>query len=582
MLTTKNTVKNTVTKHEVIAQLGEIATLLDVLGEDAFRAKSYANAARQLEAFGGDFETLFAEDKLTSIRGIGKSLVAELATLKTQELMPLLQDLHERVPQSVRGLFRVSGLGAKKVALLWQNGITDIQELIEAAEDGRLANFKGFGKKSAENFHKAAEFVLHSEKRMRLDVATTYANLIMQVLKENLPDIQVSVSGSLRRCLETIGNLNFVVYGVTAPDVAKALESIAEIKEVSSHQVSAQLEGRDIYITIVEPKNYGAVLAYQTGNYEYREMLLERASEFSFELRDDGLYKLSAVNSQPSAKSVQTLTEQDFFETLQLPHIEPELREEKNPKAIAKLIEFKDVRGLVHNHSTWSDAQNSIREMVQAARERGYAYLAMGDHSRTSYYANGLSIERVYAQAKEIAEIREELKAEGSDFELLHGLEVDILSDGSLDYPDDVLATLDYAVVSVHQNFTLSEADQTKRIIRAVQNPYAKILGHATGRILLRRPSYALDIQAVIEACAETKTVVEINASSYRLDLDWRWVIKAKELGCTFSINPDAHVTTGFDDVPYGVMMARKAGLTPGDVVNTAATGKAFLSKLKS
>jgi DNA polymerase (family X) len=302
-------------------------------------------------------------------------------------------------------------------------------------------------------------------------------------------------------------------------------------------------------------------------------MLLDRAKELGFEFNETGLHQNNKV--------IETKTEEDFFKVLKLSYTEPELREEKNPKSVKGLLEFKDVHGLVHNHSTWSDAANSIREMVQAARERGYAYLAMADHSRASYYANGLSIERVYAQAKEIAEIRKELEAEGSDFELLHGIEVDILNDGSLDYPDDVLAKLDYTVISVHQNFTLSEADQTKRIVRAIHNPYTKILGHATGRLVLRRPSYAVDVQAIIEACAETKTVIEINASPYRLDLDWRWVIKAKELGCKFSINPDAHITTGFDDVRYGVMVARKAGLTPADVVNTSATGQAFLAQLK-
>jgi DNA polymerase (family X) len=563
---------STVTKYEVVSQLEEISSLLDVLGEDAFRAKSYASAARNLETFEGDFETLFTENKLTTIRGIGKSLSEEIGTLKSSETLALLNELRERVPESVRGLFRVSGLGAKKVATLWQSGITSVQELTEAAEDGRLASMKGFGKKSAENFHKAAEFVLSSEKRMRLDVAEHLADGLVRVLREALPNSHVAISGSLRRCLETVGNINLLVSGATTKDVSKVLDVI-KTNEVSFY---GSVEARDISITVVEEENLGAVLAYQTGNAEYRQMLVERADELGFELNERGLFI-----SPTSAKTLNTDTEEEFFKLLNLPYLQPELREEKHPKVVENLLKFKDIRGLVHNHSTWSDAQNSIREMVQAARERGYNYLAMADHSRTSYYANGLSTERVYAQAKEIEQIRQELKAEGSDFELLHGIEVDILSDGSLDYPDEVLATLDYTVVSVHQNFTLSEADQTKRIVQAVLHPYAKILGHATGRLLLRRPSYALDIQAVIEACAEAKTVIEINASPYRLDLDWRWVIKAKDLGCKFSINPDAHVTHGFDDVRYGVMMARKAGLTPDDVVNTALTGEEFLSKLK-
>jgi DNA polymerase (family X) len=234
-------IQNTVSKYEVVSQLEEISLLLDVLGEDAFRAKSYASAARQLETFEGDFETLFAEDKLTTIRGIGKSLALELTSLKTQETMTLLQELRERVPESVRGLFRVSGLGAKKVAALWQNGITDIQELIEAAEDGRLERMKGFGKKSAENFHNAAEFVLSSQKRMRLDVAEHLADGLVRVLREALPKGQITVSGSLRRCLETVGNINLIISGATAKDIAKVLEFIATINEVLDHSLSSQL-----------------------------------------------------------------------------------------------------------------------------------------------------------------------------------------------------------------------------------------------------------------------------------------------------------------------------------------------------
>ena len=297
------------------------------------------------------------------------------------------------------------------------------------------------------------------------------------------------------------------------------------------------------------------------------------AQKQDLELRSDGLFKHNRLVTTPS--------EEDLFKALGIAWVTPELRESSRLEQPQNLVTLSDIRGMVHNHSTWSDAEHSIREMVRAAQERGYSYLAMADHSRTSFYANGLSIERVYAQAKEIQTIRQELKHQGSDFELLHGIEVDILSDGSLDYPDEVLATLDYTVVSVHQNFTLSEKAQTERIIKAVKNPYAKILGHMTGRLLLRRPSYALDIQAIIEACAESQTIIEINANPYRLDLDWRWVIKAKELGCAFSINPDAHAINGFDDIRYGVMMARKAGLSAKDVVNTASTGQAFLSHLK-
>ena len=562
-----------ISKKAITSQLKEAAKLLDVLGEDPFRARAYQTAARQLEGFEGDFTELFAARRLTKIRGIGQGLAQELYALETQDALPILDELHAQVPEGVRSLFRVSGLGAKKVGTLWREGIENLEDLIKAVQDGRVAALKGFGAKSAASILAGAEFAVKAQKRMRIDVAELLYGVVAEVLETALPEARVKPAGSLRRGLETVGKVEIVVTGATVQEVAEALETIVDIREQSETDLSATVEGREVHVTVVDEARFGAALLVQTGNDEYQEMLLERAGDHGYELKDTGLYQ--------DGEPVATPEEEDVLKRLELPYIVPERRETTNPEPVPDLITFRDVRGLVHNHSVWSDAAFSIREMVAAARERGYAYLAMADHSRASYYANGLSIERVYAQAREIAEIREELQEEGSDFELLHGLEVDILTDGSLDYPDEVLATLDYAVVSVHQNFTLSERDQTERIVRAVQNPYATILAHPTGRLVLRRPGYALDQAAVIEACAETGTVIEINASPHRLDMDWRWVVRAKERGCTFSINPDAHHTNGYDDVVFGVSAARKAGLTPADVVNTAQTGTAFLGKLK-
>ena len=562
-----------ISKKSVAGQLKEAARLLDVLGEDAFRAKAYASAARNLEAFDGDLADLFARGRLNEIRGIGQGLAQELYALETQEQLPILVELYERVPEGVRSLFAVSGLGAKKVGALWQSGVGSLEALVEAAEDGRIAAMKGFGKKSAQNILEGAQFALEAQKRMRLDVAELFEHVVLETLETAFPDAQFQVAGSLRRGLETVGDLNLIASGVKAQDVAVALETVATVDTVTDTCLRAHVDVRDLTLTFVPQEALGAALLMGTGNAQYRATLVECAKEKGFELKEDGLYRHD--------RRINTPEESDVLVRLELPFIVPERREEAKPEPVPGLIKLEDVRGLVHNHSTWSDAAHSIREMVGAALERGYAYLAMADHSRTSYYANGLSIERVQAQANEIATIRTELQAEHGDFGLLHGIEVDILPDGSLDYPDEVLASLDYTVVSVHQNFTLSEKDQTERIIKAVQNPYASILGHATGRLLLRRPSYAVDQLAIIDACAEAGTVIEINASPYRLDMDWRMVIRAKERGCTFSINPDAHHMSGFDDVYYGVLMARKAGLTPKDVVNTAPTAQSFLAKLK-
>lgn len=560
-------------KKEIAAQLKEAANLLDVLADDAFRAKAFMNASRQIEAFEGDILDLLRDDKLTSIRGVGKGVATELAFLKTQEVIPALIELHERVPEDVRDLFKVSGLGAKKISALWQNNISGLEGLIEAVNNGSIAKLKGFGAKSAQKFAEAAQFAVEAKRRMRLDVAETLSNAVQALLKDKLPEAKIDIAGEYRRRCETIGSLEFVVTRSSLNDVQTALSNIDGTVSTETNVITIEIEGRLANITVVEEASFGAVLAQKTGNSVYVESLKEKALSLGLELKDEGLFQ--------KGERIATDCETPLYEALNTPWVIPELREEKNPKQPEDIIQLNDIKGQIHNHSTWSDAVHSIREMVQACIDSGYTYLAMADHSKTSYYANGLSEERVIAQAKEINEIRQELEDTGSNFQLLHGIEVDIMTDGSLDYNDDILDLLDYAVVSVHQNFTLSEEDQTNRIIKAIQHPKASILAHPTGRILLRRPEYAVNQEAIIDACAQNGTILEINASPYRLDMDWRWVKKAKAKGCKFSINPDAHHIDQLAVTKYGVMMARKAGLSKDDVVNTAETAQAFLSKLK-
>lgn len=564
-----------ISKKLVAAQLKEAAKLLDVLGDDPFRAKAFFSAARSVEAFEGDMNVLISERRLGEIRGVGKTLAEEIYALEDLEQLPVLSELYGRVPEGVRSLFSVSGLGAKKVSALWGIGIETLEELEAAAEDGRIAAMKGFGKKSAEKIAAGAAFALNAKKRMRMNVAKALADALQEALELAFPQAQIAITGSQRRFLETVGNINILVAGASPEEVADILAEIEhiEVLEVLEEGVHAQIEGRDIFVVFAEPESFGAALLWTTGNEAYVRGLVEKAEGVGLEFNQSGLYKDGA--------RLEVLQEQDVLDKLGLLYIVPERREFAKPEPVSNLITPDDIRGQIHNHSTWSDAVHSIREMVVAAREGGWNYLAMADHSRTSYYANGLSTERVYAQAEEIREIRAELKDEGSDFGLLHGIEVDILSDGELDYPEEVLATLDYTVVSVHQNFTLSRAKQTERIVRAVENPHTKILGHLTGRILLRRPSYEVDQLAIIEACAATGTILEINASPYRLDMDWRMVIEAKKRGCRFSVNPDAHHRDGFADIYYGAVIARKAGLTPDDVVNTAPDAHSFLAQLK-
>lgn len=562
-----------ISKKELIAQLSEASRLLELVGAEGFRAGAYANAVRQLEAFEGDFSVLFVERRLSELRGIGKSLAAEMYVLNTRERLEVLDELYAQVPEGVRGLLRVAGLGPKKARVLWENGIEDTAALVAAAEDGRLEKLKGFGAKSAGVLGAAAAFALNARKRLRLDEAEVLAAFLAGGLEELLPDLKLTWAGELRRGLETVGTLKAVLTGVSGAALQEALGSLGVITELDGGVLRGTLEGRALEFTPTEPADFGAALLWQTGDEAFVEALGQEGERVGIEVSPLGLTR--------TGERLETPSEEAAFAALGLAYIPPERRDLPLGKETGDLITLQDIRGLVHNHSSYSDGAATLREMVVRARELGYAYLAMADHSKSSFYANGLTEARLEQQAHEIAEIRQELLDEGSDFRVLHGLEVDILPDGTLDFPDEILARLDYAVVSVHQHFTLDKVKQTERIVRAVHNPYADILAHMTGRLLLRRPGYEVDIGEVLQACADTSTVVEINTNPRRLDLDWREVLKAKELGCRFAINPDAHHPDGYDDVRYGVLMARKAGLSAPEVINTAPSAEAFLGLLK-
>lgn len=555
------------TRKDVASQLSEAARLLEVLGEDEFKARGFHVCARMFEAFDGDVMRLHQEDRFTELRGVGAGTAAELKAMFEHGTMPILERLRERVPSEVRELFAVAGLGAKRIGVLWRNGITGLGGLVAAAEEGRLAALPGFGAKSSARLLEAARFAVAARSRMRLDEARLLAESVVAALASNFPNALTEPAGEYRRGLETIGELELVVAG-PSPDELEAFAG-ALFDERSEDAISGKVAGLRLRLTHSTVRALGAVLALRTGSEAYSQRLRKRSLGMGLDLDDpEVLEALDAPEEGP------------FIRKLGLEPVVPELRESAEARPVAGLIDLADVRGLVHNHTTWSDGTRSIREMVEAARQRGFAYLALADHSRSSTVANGLTPERVERQAAEVRLVREELVAEGSRFELLHGLEVDILADGTLDMPAELLARLDYVVVSVHQGFNLGLRQQTDRIVRAVNDPNVHILAHATGRLLLRRPGYEVDLQSVIEACAETGTVIEINANPRRLDLDWRWVEKARSLGCKFSIDPDAHDPRGFEDLRYGVTMARKAGLTKNEVVVTAASGREFLSRL--
>ncbi|GEM47117.1 PHP domain-containing protein [Deinococcus cellulosilyticus] len=538
---------------DLIKTLNLTADLFELLEENAFRINSYRAAARSLESVEDSLEDL-VQRKFRDVPKVGSTLAALLVEYVETGVFGPLEEAASQVPAGVLTLFRVRGLGPKKIRLLWNTGIESLEDLREACENGQIATLKGFGAKSQANILESVIFALQSQERVHMSTAMSIA----EVLMENFRDMSPKLAGSVSRGLETSADVEITI-SCSKESTYGTLKLIAEDVQHAEGYAAWQgrIQGVRVEVGYAEPEVRGAMDAMFSGAY-WREKLEQKAQEKGMEISSSGLKQQSSP--------LFTLSEEDVYEALELPHLPPEYREPEHEGLVLpsaeELITVRDIRGMLHVHSHYSDGIPTLRDLITTVVQNGHEYLGMGDHSVSAYYAHGLSIERLREQMREIDELRKE------GFKILKGSEVDILQDGSLDYPDDVLAELDYVVASVHSHFTLSEEEQTKRLVQAVSHPLVTILGHPTGRLLLRRPSYALNLDAVLEAAAERGTVIEINANAYRLDLDWRVALKWRDR-LKFAINTDAHVLGGLKDIRYGVAVARKAGLTPAHVINT-------------
>ncbi|MDL2342757.1 PHP domain-containing protein [Deinococcus sp. MIMF12] len=560
-----------VTRGALVSALKSTADLLDVLGEEPFRAQAYRGAARSLEALDVDVPTLLASG-FAGVPKVGKGIAAELLAYARGGSFGPLEDAASQVPAGVLGLFRVRGLGPKKIRALWDAGIDSLEGLREAARDGRVAALKGFGARSAGTILEAVEFALGAQDRQHLSTGRA----VVEGLLARLDGLDPRPAGDARRGLETVRTARVTVTG-TADDVQERLGSVVEgLAPLEGKPLLAgRVDGVPVEVGYAPAEVRGALDLMLGGSTAYRESLRAGARAKGFDLSGRGLRRGEPLLPTP--------TEADVARELGLPLRPAEYREPEHDAlwetlpAPKELLTVADLRGMLHTHSVWSDGGATLPEMVAAARALGHAYLGTGDHSRAASYANGLSLERLRAYVQEIRALQ------GAGLPILAGAEVDILADGSLDYPDEDLLTLDYVVASVHSHFTLDPARQTERLVRAASHPLVTILGHPTGRLLLRRPGYALDLGAVLEACAANGTVVEINANPYRLDLDWRDALRWRGR-LTFAVNTDAHVPGGLGDTRYGVAMARKAGLTPADVVNTLSQAEflAFVARQRA
>ena len=570
------------TNQEVAEKLREIYNLMQLAGENRFRAIAFDRAAQTIEGLNDEIAKHIEEGTLTDIKGIGKSIAEDILAYAETGTMPVLEDLKERVPKGLIEWLNISGLGPKNIVKIHQKlGITEITELKEACQSGAVADLPGLGQKSADKIIKSIEYLEKFGERARLDQALEIAEPVFEFVKNLAGVQQCEIAGSLRRSRETIGDVDVLV--AANPEDAEVIfdqfvnhELVVEVLGRGDTKSSVRTEnGRQVDLRIVKPNEFPAALMYFTGSKEHNIVLRQRARERGMALNEYGLFKLNDQNETDFDQPVKTSSEEEIYQKLGLNFVPPEHREDRGEFEFyeehkdMELVSESDIKGVVHAHSTWSDGKYTIRQMAEACMERGYEYLGLTDHSKTAAYAGGLTIDQVKQQWKEIDELNEKFKSEGKSFKVFKGMESDILSDGSLDYPDEILAGFDFVIASVHSGLSMSLEDMMNRFENAIKNPYTRIVGHPTGRLLLKREESKLDLNRLIELAAKHNTVIEINASPWRLDLDWKFGNKAKEVGLMSSINPDAHSTEGIEDIRYGVMIARKAKFEPARVLNT-------------
>jgi DNA polymerase (family X) len=563
-------------KAEVAAILDEIAMMLELQGENPFRAQAYAKAALALTQLETNLADVVAAGTLGDIPGIGATLKDKITTLVTTGHLPFYDDLKKKTPPGLFELLRLPGLGPKKIkALHDQLGIASVADLKQACAEDKIAPLKGFGKKTQANIVEGLAFLAEAGQRVRIDQAEIVAQVLVAQLRQ-LPGIQrIEICGSLRRRKETIKDVDLLVAAIEPAPIMETFTRLPQVQKIvgqgdtKASVVVSVITGSGKRITmnadlrVVSAEQFPFALNYFTGSKEHNVHLRQRAIERGLKLNEYGLVGAN--------KNVPCKDEAELYRALDLAYVEPELREHTGEVdaaaagALPRLIELADIRGVFHCHSDWSDGGATLAEMAEAARALGFQYLGIGDHSQSLTVANGLSPERVRQQQQEI----DQLNAGFKGFRLFKGTECDILASGALDFDDAVLETFDYVVASVHSHFGMSLEEMTARIVRAVSHPHVTMLGHATGRLLLRRDGYKVDLDAVLHAAAEHGTMVEINADPHRLDLDWIHCKRAKQLGVKLVINPDAHSTAGLGNTRFGVEVARRAWLEKEDVFNT-------------
>ncbi len=565
-------------KDQVADILQEIGILLELKGENPFKTRAYQNGARAIEGLTESLEKVVAEGRLGDIPGLGDALQQKITLLVTTGRLEYYEELKASLPAGLLTLLEIPGLGPKKVKALYEKlGVSNLELLKAACEKGQVAELAGFGKKTQDNILQGMAFHEKYASRHHLHLALAVAEPLLEALRNHPAVTRCSTAGSLRRSKEVIGDIDFVVSSRKPNEVIDYFvkqPAVLTILAQGDTKASVIVEqGIQADLRVVSDAEFPFALAYFTGSKEHNIAMRQRAIARGLRLNEYGLFRSTEETRDPALLD-SCATEDEIYQKLGLHYVPPELREDHGEFAAAekgllpRLIEWTELKGSLHNHSTWSDGRQTLDEIVETMMGLGLSYWAVTDHSQASFQAHGLRPERVREQIVAIREINRRLEGEGVDFRLLTGTEVDILASGELDFDDELLAELEVVVASVHSGFTAPEAEMTRRIIAAVENPNVHILGHLTGRLLLEREPYKVDQHAVIDACAATGTWIELNASPSRFDLDWRLWQYATSKGVKCVINCDAHRAEHAGYLRLGTGVARKGWLTKQDVIN--------------
>ncbi|MDO8528095.1 MAG: DNA polymerase/3'-5' exonuclease PolX [Deltaproteobacteria bacterium] len=556
-------------KAQIAQILEEIAEILEIKGENPFKVRAYSNAARIVGGLTEDLGALIKKNQLIEIKGIGKNLAEHIEELHKTGRLKEYEKMLKEIPAGVFEIMKVPGVGPKKAKVLWEKlHVTDVTTLEHCCHHGKIAHLAGFGEKTQQKIMEGIAQIKKHAGKFIYPQAIEAAQNIFPKIEKNSKVLQAAIAGSLRRCREIVGDIDIVVASKNPKPVMNAFVKLPQVERVLAHgetKASVVLKiGMQSDLRCVTIDAFPFALHHFTGSKEHNVRMRQLALEKGWKLNEYGLF-------DKNEKRIPCKDEAELFGKFGLQYIPPELREglgeieAARENKIPKLVEVKDIRGVFHCHSTWSDGTATIEQMVTEAKSLGFEYYGTADHSQAAVYAGGLTPQRVKEQFKEIDGLNKKIKG----VHIFKGIEADILADGTVDMGDAVLSTFDYVVASIHSKFKMTEKEMTARIIKAIKNKYVRILGHMTGRLLLAREGYPVNMTDVINACADHGVAIEINSSPMRLDIDWRHIPYCLEKKVMLVINPDAHSVHGISDFKFGVGIARKGWATAKNILNT-------------